>query len=199
MRITGGKYRRKVIKARDERTLRPTSSRIREVIFNILEHGRFLKNDDFISDGGNLVEGRRVVDLFCGTGSLGIEAISRNAEHLTLIDQNRETLSLARYNIKYINELDKSVFIRSDSTLLPKANKPCMLAFIDPPYGKNLAVPAMNSLRNSGWLDNGAVIVLECDKRDDIITPQCFNLLDSRVLDKTKIIVFQYTGNKSTT
>jgi len=194
MKITGGKYKNKNIEARPDKTLRPTAGRIREAIFNILKHGKFLKNEDFIGDGEDLVEGRDVVDIFCGTGALGIEALSRGAASLTLIDQNPKTLEMARANVANIGELGNTKFIRSDSTLLPAASKPCQLAFIDPPYNRNLVIPALKSLANNGWLDKGAVIVIEQGKKDDLMAPDGFKKLDERVHDKTKVIILQFTG-----
>lgn len=195
MKITGGKFRGKNIEARQERTLRPTSGRIRESIFNILQHGRFFKHDDFIEDDNpSLVEDRRVIDIFCGTGALGIEALSRGATHLTLVDQNAATLSIAQKNVSQLGEsiLANTQFIRSDSTQLPIAPKPCKLAFIDPPYGRNLVLPALSSLVEQGWLTHGSIVVIEHEKRDGLIVPECFTLLDERVHDKTKLTLLQY-------
>ena len=196
MKITGGKYRNKNIEAMKERTLRPTTSRIREAMFNLLKHGKFLFSDEFIEDDNpDRVEGRRVVDLFCGTGALGIEALSRGAEHVTFIDQNSKTLSLARANVQHIGELEHASFIRSDSTLLLPTSRPCSLVFIDPPYKQNLAYPAMKSLAQQGWLEVGAVIMVEQGKQDDTSMPEGFQLLDARVHDKTRITIAQYVGS----
>lgn len=192
MKVTAGKYRGKNILARDERTLRPTSSRIREAIFNMLMHGRFFKDESFIHDGEDLVDGRRVVDIFCGTGALGIEALSRGASHLTLIDQNPKTLSLARENVMEVGEEANTSFIRSDSTLLPQAPQPCQLAFVDPPYNHSLGTPALKSLGENGWLSHGAVVVVELSKRDELELPEKFHLLDERIYDKTKLVIAQY-------
>lgn len=195
MKVTGGKYKGKRIEAGEERTLRPTSSMIREVIFNILKHGRFMKDENFIHDDNpSLIEGRNVIDIFCGTGALGIEALSRGAVHLTLVDQNAKTLSMARENIKNIGEEANTSFIRSDSTMLPIANRKCHLAFIDPPYSKGLANPALNSLKNGGWLDKGAVIVLEQGKQDEPKPPEGFRIVDDRVHDRTRVTILQYLG-----
>lgn len=195
MKITGGKYRGKNIEAREVRTLRPTSSFIREAIFNILKHGRFLHSDAFINTGADLLENQHVVDIFCGTGALGIEALLRGAKYVTFIDEDSKMLALTRQNIEHINEADHAGFIRSDSTLLPRAKTSCMLAFIDPPYNQNLAAPALESLRDNGWLAPGAVAVVEQGKRDDPVTPTGYQFLDDRVHDKTRITVLQYVAN----
>jgi len=196
MKITAGKYHGKNIDARPDKTLRPTSGKVREAVFNILRHGRFFKDDRFISDGNNeLVEGRRVIDIFCGTGALGIEALSRGATHLTLVDQNARTLSVAQKNIENLGEAANTTFIRSDSTMLPSATIPCKLAFVDPPYGKNLAKPALKSLASAGWLEKGSVIILELGKQDEVESFDNFVKLDERLHNRTRIAILQYSGH----
>ena len=195
MKITGGKYRGKSIESRPERTVRPTTSFVREAIFNILKHGKFLYDDQFIADDNpDQVADRRVVDIFCGTGALGIEALSRGATHVTFVDQNSQTLSLTRQNVAHIGELDRAAFLRSDSTMLPRAPKPCHLAFIDPPYHQELVSKALKSLKQQGWLEPGAIVVIEQGKRDDSTVPEGFILLSDRVHDKTRITLLQYQG-----
>ncbi len=194
MKITGGKYRGKTIQAREERTLRPTSSRIRETIFNILRHGRFLGYEEFLEDENpSRVEGRKVVDIFCGTGALGIEALSHGAAHITFIDQNPKTLSLARDNVDHIGEIKNASFVRSDSTNLPPTTSKADLVFIDPPYNQNLAIPALKSLVKNNWLENGAIIIVEHGKTDDLThLPDGVIELDHRMHDKTRLTILQY-------
>ncbi len=193
MKITGGKYKGKNIKAKNIRALRPTSSHTRETIFNILKHGKFLKDESFINNKKDIVEGVNVLDIFCGTGALGFEALSRGAVHATFIDQNIDSISLVRKNANLL-KINNFTAIRSDSTILPNALEPCQLVFIDPPYRKNLVNPALCSIENSGWLDYGSIIVVEQDKHDDISPPAKFNLLDERTSNKTRLAVLQYVG-----
>jgi len=196
MRVTGGKYRGKLIESREEQNLRPTTSRIREAVFNILKHGRFMAHEDFVPDDNpDRLEGRRVVDIFCGTGALGIESLSYDASHVTFIDQSAATLTLARKNVMHIQEEKKATFIRSDSTMLPRAAWPCDLAFVDPPYGRNLAGAALKTLADGGWLKRGAVIVLEQGKRDELVEIKGYNLLDDRLYDRTRLVIYQYVGS----
>lgn len=193
MKVTGGKYRNKQIEAMQERTLRPTTGRIREAVFNLLKHGKFLYDDDFIDDDNpDRIAQRRVVDVFCGTGAFGIESLSRDAEHVTFIDQNAKTLSLARRNVQKLGELGHAAFIRSDSTMLPPAPQPCMLAFIDPPYNRNLAMAALRSLEQNGWLARGALVVVEQGLKDEAPLTDHSRLMDSRVYDKTRLTILQY-------
>jgi len=196
MKVTGGKYRGKNIESRDEKTLRPTTARVRETIFNILAHGKFIHEDDFISDDNpSLIEDRKVLDIFCGTGALAIEAISRGAAFVYLVDQNPKTLSLAKSNVDSLGEEDDNAsYIRSDSTLLPSAFEECDLVFIDPPYNKNLGIPAIKSLVKNKWLKIGAIVVLEHGKQDDVQEISGFKMLDNRTSDKTRITFYQYIG-----
>ncbi len=195
MRITGGKYRNKLIEAKEERTLRPTTSKVREAMFNIIKHGRFYASEDYIEDDNpSRIENRRVIDLFCGTGALGMEALSRGAAHAVFVDQNRELLALARGNIERINETANASFIRSDSTQLPPATIPCDLAFVDPPYRQNLAKPALKTLRDQGWLAHGAIVILESGKQDDPPEQTGYNLLDTRLHDKTRLSIYQFSS-----
>jgi 16S rRNA (guanine966-N2)-methyltransferase len=197
MKITGGKYKNRTIEALEDKDLRPTSARNREVIFNLLMHGRFMKHPDFVRDDNpSLVEGRRVIDIFCGTGALGIEALSRGAAQLILVDQNATTLSQARQNIVRIGEEKNVNFIRSDSTRLPKATLPCSLAFMDPPYDKGLASPALESLATQGWLTETAIVIVELGKRDGCKIPAGYVTLDDRAHDRTRLLVLQYHGVK---
>lgn len=193
MKITGGKYRGKIIEASSGPGVRPTKGMIREAMFNILRHGRFLKNEDFVRDKNNsLIEGRYVVDIFCGTGALGLEALSRGAAHVTLVDQNARALAVARQNVAHLREEIRVEIIRSDSTRLPPARQMCMLAFLDPPYNQGLAAKGLASLRDNGWLAHGAVVVVEHAKQEDIVAPGGFHVLDERRHDKTRVTMLQY-------
>ncbi len=194
MRITAGTLRGKHIESRPGQSLRPTTSMVREAIFNLLKHGKFLKDETFIRDDNpDLVEGRRVVDIFCGTGALGFEALSRGAEHVILIDQNPQIQALAKQNMQNLGLADKMTFIRSDSTQLPKARIACHLAFIDPPYRSGLAIPALHSLANQGWLAPGAVAVVEQSKKEpSLAPPKGFRIIDERVYSITRVTLLQY-------
>lgn len=199
MKITGGKYRGRNIESRTQKTLRPTTARIRETIFNILTHGKFIYEDDFISDDNpSLIEDRKVIDIFCGTGALAIEALSRGASFAYLIDQNPKTLSLAKENIESLGEDENTSYIRSDSTLLPTAFEKCDVAFVDPPYNKNLGVSAIKSLASNSWLKKGAVVVLEHEKQDNVKEIPNFKKLDDRINDKTRITFYQYLDMQNT-
>ncbi len=193
MRITGGKWRGKSIEARPERTLRPTSSMVREAIFNLLRHGKFLYEEDYIADANpSRVEERRVLDLFCGTGALALEALSRGAAQITLVDQDRQTLAMARHNVENLGAESLAKFIRNDSTKLPRSAQTYDLVFIDPPYNQNLAGKALQNLLKNHWLEQGALVVVEQSKKDAPIQLNDMQLLSDRLYDKTRILVLQY-------
>lgn len=195
MKITGGKYHNRNIEAVEDKALRPTMARTREMIFNILRHGRFHGHEDFIADENeSRLENRDVADLFCGTGVLGLESLSRGARSVTFVDQNQQRLNLARENAKHLGESENVSFVRSDSSSLPRAMRQHDLVFIDPPYTQGLGAPALKSLARQGWLKTGAVLILEGGKEDEPPEVDGYALLDTRVLGRTRLSVFQYKG-----
>jgi 16S rRNA (guanine966-N2)-methyltransferase len=131
--------------------LRPTSDRVREAIFNLL-----------INAHGNPVTGARVLDLFAGTGALGLEALSRGAAAATFIDDGKTAAALIRANIAKMRAEGETRLLRLDATrLIPNPGDPFTLVFLDPPYGKGLGEAALTSVLTGGWLAPGAVVVWE--------------------------------------
>ena len=132
--------------------LRPTSDRVREAIFNLLINGGY----------GNPVQGAQVLDLFAGTGALGLEALSRGAERASFVDDGAKALSLLRTNIAKMRVEDATECLRRNATTLgPNAHAPFTLVFLDPPYGKALGERALAAAIAGGWLAPGAMIVWE--------------------------------------
>src|SRR6202789_2589509 len=152
MRIVGGRLKGRALLAPPSRAIRPTSERLRESIFDILEH-RF----------PGQIEGARVVDLFAGTGALAIEALSRGAKAALFVDNGAEARALLRANVEAFALGGVTRIWRADATLLGKApaGPPFTLAFLDPPYEKGLAGPALTGLVEGGWLASGALVVVE--------------------------------------
>lgn len=181
-KIIAGKHRGRNIETLPGKEIRPTTGFAREAIFNILMHGRF-------SGENSPLIGKRVTDLFCGTGALGFEALSRGAAHVCFVDQNLKALDLARKTALSFNEMSNVTFIRSDSTHVPKAQHRCSLAFIDPPYEKGMAEKGLNSLIEGGWLEKGAVIVVEQAKKEPLALPPGVALLDERIYGITRISI----------
>lgn len=147
--------------------LRPTSDRVRESLFNVLQGGRF----------GTIVQDARVLDLFAGTGALGLEALSRGAAHVTFVENGKVGQRLIRENIAKLRRVDNTTILGCDATELP-AGTACELAFLDPPYGKGLGGNALLSAEQNGWLAEGAVIVWEENKAQ--IAPPGFTRMDQR-------------------
>ncbi len=152
MRIVGGRLRGRALAAPRTRDIRPTSDRLRESLFNILAHAY----DDPST-------GARVLDLFAGTGALGLEAMSRGAAFALFVDDGAEARALIRENVATLGLGGATKIFRRDATKLGAAHpiEPFSLVFLDPPYGRGLAAPALIAARAGGWLAPGALIVVE--------------------------------------
>jgi 16S rRNA (guanine966-N2)-methyltransferase len=179
MRVVGGRLKGRNLASPGSRDIRPTADRLRESVFNILVHAY-----------GNPVEGARVLDLFAGTGALGIEAISRGAAFTLFIDNGAEARALLRNNVEALGLGGVTKVFRRDATNLGPARplQPFSLAFLDPPYGKGLAEAALVSLRDGGWLLTGALLVIEEAKAATFSTPDGFAELERRAYDDTEFV-----------
>lgn len=180
MRIVGGTYRGRSLATPDHDGLRPTSDRVRESVFNILAHGV----DDFA------LEGARVIDLFAGTGALGIEAISRGAAYGLFVEEAPQARALIRTNVEALGLTGVTRIFRRDATDLgPAGNmEPYALAFLDPPYGRGLGEKALVALRDGKWLTDGAVVVFE-ERADTVIAlPAGFTEIDRRTWGDTQVV-----------
>ncbi len=185
MRIIGGTYRGTLLasvgKGDAEAHLRPTSDRVRESIFNLLLNGGY----------GDPVEGARVLDLFAGTGALGLEALSRGAARVLFVDDGKTALGLIRQNVARCYAVEKSEIIRRNATRLgPVSGAPCDLIFLDPPYGKGMGERALASAKTGGWLAEGALVVWE--EASDQAAPDGFEMLDARRYGGTWVHVLRF-------
>jgi 16S rRNA (guanine966-N2)-methyltransferase len=161
MRVIAGQFRgRRLLSPADE-AIRPTSDRAREALFDILEHGE------------PPVRGARFLDLFCGTGAVGIEACSRGAAAVLLIENDAEALRLTRANLASIGKPPHVRLMTADAARLGPAAQPFDLVFLDPPYRSGLAPPALAGLR-AGWLVPGARIVVELAAKEPFELPDGF-------------------------
>jgi 16S rRNA (guanine966-N2)-methyltransferase len=178
MRIVGGRFRGRTLTGPKSQSIRPTSDRTRESIFNILAHAY-----------GDPVEGARVLDLFAGTGALGLEALSRGAAFALFVDDGAEARALIRQNIEALGTAGISRIFRRDATKLGEAhpNEPFSLVFLDPPYGKGLAEKALVSARSGGWLTDDALIVIE-ETTGAFVAPEGFEEIERRDYDDTEIV-----------
>lgn len=182
MRIISGKHKgRRIELGRDAITVRPTSEFAREAIFNILAHSRHI--------GGNAFVDKNVLDLYCGTGAFGLEALSRGAASALFIDNAREALATARHNAGRMGEEETTNFFLADATRLPRARSPFSLIFMDPPYFSKLIEPTLSSLLNGGWIEKGGLLVLEHDDKETLKLPPQFEQLDERRYGRARIVL----------
>jgi 16S rRNA (guanine966-N2)-methyltransferase len=183
MRIVAGRFRGRAIAAPKHEGVRPTSDRVRESLFNILEHG---------VEGFSL-EGARVIDLFAGTGALGLEALSRGAAFCLFVEERAEARALIRANIEALQLTGATRIFRRDATDLgARTLAPFTLAFLDPPYAKGLGERALNSLEQGGWLAPGAIAVVEERAGVQIDLPQGFKEIDRRTYGDTQVLFARY-------
>jgi 16S rRNA (guanine966-N2)-methyltransferase len=185
MRIVGGRHRGRTIEAPAGDRIRPTKDLARESLFNILGHGRFAPG------GVSLLQGARVLDAFCGTGALGLEALSRGAAHAIFLDIDAAALRVARGNAAKLGEQSHAEFIAADAKRPPRATTACNLVLLDPPYGEGLAAPALAALDAAGWIAAGAICVLEVGATEDVAVPAGFTHVDERRYGKTKFVILQ--------
>ena len=171
-------------------TLRPTSEKIRAAIFDIILH----------SIGEPKIAGAKVLDLFCGTGAMGIEALSRGAAHATFVDINSKALKLVTKSLKSFGIIQRSSIFRMDCRLLPYPNPSGLngmgLVFIDAPYGEKLTFPTLARLSESGWLASDCKVVVEVSQKENFSLPKDYSILDNRAYGKTRILFLGYKGDR---
>lgn len=188
MRITSGIHRgRKLVSPQGDHT-RPTSDRARESIFNILRHGSWHEG---------VLEDADVLDVFAGTGALGLEALSQGAKHAVFIEQDGAAAKLCQSNIELLKETGRAIVLRQDALKLgqcPAYIGPRSLVFLDPPYGKNMGAQALAALASGGWLKKGAACVLEMSKQNPETIPPAFEVVDERIYGIAKIVFLTWAG-----
>jgi len=172
LRIVAGIHKGRALAAPKSNDIRPTSDRVREAMFNILSHSIA---DFSFTDA-------RVLDLFAGTGALGLEALSRGAKFIQFIEHDAAARGLIRSNAETLGATGQVKIWRRDATNLSKLEgiPPFNLAFLDPPYAKGLGDKALAELVDGGWLAEGAVIVLEEAKSTEISVPQELQIITTR-------------------
>jgi len=179
MRVVGGTLRGRTLAAPKSQGIRPTADRLREALFNILVHAY-----------GDPLGGARVLDLFAGTGALGIEALSRGAAFALFVDDGAEARALLRENVATLGLGGVSRIFRRDATKLGPAHsvEPFSLVFLDPPYGQGLAEKALAAARAGGWLAPDALIVVEEAAKANFAAPEGFATLERRRYDDTEFV-----------
>src|SRR3954465_7794140 len=171
MRLVGGRLRGRTLAAPKSQAIRPTADRLREALFNVLIHAY-----------GDPMTGARVLDLFAGTGALGLEAISRGAAFALFVDDGTEARALLRENVQTLGLAAVTRIFRRDATQLGPAHplEPFSLIFLDPPYGKGLGEKALVSARQGRWLAEGALIAVEEEAEASFKTPEGFEEIERR-------------------
>jgi len=179
MRVVGGRLRGRALAAPKSMAIRPTADRLRESLFNILTHAH-----------GDPVSGARVLDLFAGTGALGIEALSRGAAFALFVDDKAEARALLRENVAALGLGGVTRTFRRDAAALGDAHplEPFTLAFLDPPYGQGLAEKALAAARAGGWLAADALIVVEEAAKAGFAAPAEFHEIERRRYDESELV-----------
>jgi 16S rRNA (guanine966-N2)-methyltransferase len=180
LRIVAGRHRGRALSVPEGRAVRPTASRAREALFDILSHAKFTERDVF--------DGARVLDAFAGTGALGLEALSRGAAHASFMERDRDARKLLAANIETLGEVASASVLAADALHPPRAAIACDLIFMDPPYDEDVAAAALSALAKQGWIADGAVISLELPAKRPFTAPDGFVLLDERRYGKAKIL-----------
>lgn len=181
--ISGFLKNRKIPTAKSD--FRPSTGRFKEALFSILSSGEF---EDFS------FEDKNVLDLFCGSCSIGFEAISRGAKSATFIDINNDHLKVAENFAKKVEVADKVKFLNMDAANLGKTNRKYDFVFMDPPYGNAMAEKTLHSLKTNSWLDDQSFVIIEIGKPDSIAIEEHFQLLAERIYGNSKMIILTYIG-----
>jgi 16S rRNA (guanine966-N2)-methyltransferase len=185
MRIVGGRLRRRALAAPKSAAIRPTADSLRESLFNILAHAY-----------GDPVTGARVLDLFAGTGALGLEAVSRGAAFALFVDDGAEARALIRGNVEQLGLGGVTRIFRRDATRLGPVHpvEPFSLVFADPPYGRGLAERALAAAREGSWLAPDALVVVEEAVDAKFVAPEGLEQMERRAYDDSELIFVRYRG-----
>lgn len=182
MRIISGRHRgRQLVSPKNALKTRPTADRTREMMFNILLHGCV-----------NSLEGLCFLEGFAGTGALGFEALSRGAAHGFFVEKNAQAMAILKENGRLLQEEGRMTCYPSDLLTLPRAPAPCHLIFLDPPYEKNLAVPALKHLEKQGWLHHHTWMIVEVGAGEQLELPASYVLKTVRACGPAEVYFFYY-------
>lgn len=184
VRIITGAWRGRSIEVPPGQLIRPTADRVRQALFNRLAHA--------FAESVFKLTGADIVDVFAGTGALGLEALSRGAAQCTFIDRNPEVVALLKRNVAKLGAEDRAVVMNADGAHLPRAAATFDLAFLDPPYGEGLVTPALLGLDRQGWLKPGGLVAVETDAGDPEPAAENFTLVDRRTYGRVAVSFLSY-------
>jgi 16S rRNA (guanine966-N2)-methyltransferase len=186
MRITGGKFKARPLISPKDDSVRPTADKVRQAIFNLLQHHPF--------DFPFRLEGARIIDLFAGTGAMGIEALSRGARYCLFVDDSPLSRALIRQNVEALGLTGATKIWRRDAGRLGILDtlSPFDLAFLDPPYRKDLISPTLAGLKQGNWLASPALVVAEMEKGETLPPIEGYELIDRRAYGDTQVTMLNY-------
>lgn len=184
MRIVAGRHGGRRLKPVPP-GIRPTADRAKEALFSMLASGR-------LGAGPSPIQDAIVLDAFAGTGALGLEALSRGASRVIFLDADRRSLDLARENAALLNETDRCLFIARDATRPGPAPAACSLAFLDPPYGKALAAPALEAFMDQVWFAPGGLIVVEIGAGESFEPPAGLSIIETRKYGAAAFVILRF-------
>ncbi len=189
MRIVGGRFRGHGISAPEGRSTRPTTDRVREAVFNILEHADFAPP----------LAGARVLDAFAGSGALGLEAASRGARFVLFVDTDARARGVIRANVEALGLSGITKIWRRDATRMGRCApmKPFDVVFLDPPYGRGMGTAALRALAEGGWMEDGALAVVEEEAHSPLEVPDGFELADRRRYGDTAVHFLLHRGREA--
>jgi 16S rRNA (guanine966-N2)-methyltransferase len=192
MRITGGNFRGRALVPPRDAKVRPTSDKVRQAIFNLLDHAPAL--------AGFSLAGARVVDFFAGTGALGLEALSRGASYCLFVDDSPESRALIRENVEAFGLTGASKIWRRNAALPGRLDTlaPFGVAFLDPPYRQALIEPALKGLAAGDWLQQNAIAVVESNESEILDPVADYEMLDRRVYGDTAVMLLRFNGGQTT-
>lgn len=187
MRVVGGKFGGTSLSVPKGRGTRPTSDRTREALFSILSSHPEVQLED-----------ARILDLFAGTGALGLEALSRGGSFCLFVETEAGPRGVIRSNCEACHAIGVSKIYRRDATRLgprPASAGPAFdIVFADPPYGKKMGDAALNGLRDGDWLRAGSLVIVEEDKRAGFVAPEGYAEIDRRLYGDTELVFLVFSG-----
>ncbi len=187
MRIVGGRWRGRTLRSPTGGETRPTADRARQTLFDMLAHAPWAPS------GG--VCGLHVLDAFAGTGAFGLEALSRGAAHASFVESGRAALAILRGNVALLDAAESSTILAFDILMVPPPPQPASVVFLDPPYRRDLATPAIARLAAANWLAPDALIIVETASDEE--APVVGKLLAERRVGAARLHVFHGAGSSS--
>lgn len=181
MKIISGRLKGRLIPTIKNPKYRPSTGKLKEAVFSILSS---MEKDFFVD--------KAVLDLFAGTGSLGLEALSRGAAHATLVDIEIDHIKALKNFAEKIGEAGNVTSLRLDATNLPASYNGYDIVFMDPPYSKSFADKALRSLEDKSWLNLGAIIIIELESKEVLVKSCSYVIIDERIIGKAKLMILEY-------